>query len=120
MRDIHPQPKAVQPEDALVVTLRLGDLRRLIRSELEQLDSSTPPEVLDRRGAAALLRVSVAQLDRLAKSGKIRQHTLGDSPRYLRAELLEDVRSPPWGSVRRDGLRRRAHVTRPGEARTDG
>lgn len=119
MRDIHPQPEPVQLEDALVVTLRIGDLRRLIRSELEQLDASTPPEVLDRRGAAALLRVSVAQLDRLAHAGKIRQHKVGDSPRYLRAELLEDVRSPPWGGVRRDGLRRRSHA-RPGEARTDG
>lgn len=79
------------PHEGLVV-LTTTELRDLIRAELEHVQTEPPPEVLDRKGAAQLLRVSVPQLDRLVRAGKIPAGKIGDSPRFLRSDLLAAVR----------------------------
>lgn len=48
-------------------------------------------EVLTRREAADVLRCSLATLDRLARDGEITPRRVGDSPRYLRGELISYV-----------------------------
>ncbi len=58
----------------------------------DELAATPPADVLDVQGACELLRVSRAQLHRLVKSGRVRERRLGDSPRYVRGELLEDLR----------------------------
>ncbi|MCA9594092.1 MAG: helix-turn-helix domain-containing protein [Myxococcales bacterium] len=72
-----------------------GELRELVSSAVAEAMAEVPgaaPEVLDRARAAELLGVSLATLRRLVTAGEVREHRLGDSPRYLRSELLEDVR----------------------------
>lgn len=51
-----------------------------------------PSEVLDVESACELLDVSRSTLHRLVRDGQIRERRLGDSPRYLRSELIEDLR----------------------------
>lgn len=85
----------------LLVTLTVADLRALLSEALcDSLAPSQPPrEVLTRREAADFLRTSVATLDRLARDGEIPSRRVGDSPRYLRADLLAYVRGDaPAGS----------------------
>lgn len=91
MREIAHTTPTVQP-DRLTVTLTAGELAELIRAELEHVQTTPPAEILDRRGAAQLLGVSVAQLDRLTRAGKIPSGRIGDSPRYVRADLIAAVR----------------------------
>lgn len=86
------------PGNALLVTLTTDDLRAIVLATVTEalsgsLPGSEPPrEVLTRRDAADVLRVSVATLDRLARDGEITPRRVGDSPRYLRSELLAYVR----------------------------
>jgi predicted DNA-binding protein (UPF0251 family) len=76
-----------------VVVLTVDQLRAVLREELAELQPVAPvAEVLDTEAACAFLGVSRATLHRAVKSGAIRQHKLLDSPRFLRSELIEDLR----------------------------
>lgn len=75
-----------------MVDATLADLRAILREELAELAPAAVPEILDTTQACQLLQVSRATLARLVLAGHVRQRRLGDSPRYLRAELLEDLR----------------------------
>jgi len=82
----------------MLVQLSSDDLRGIILGAVAEplggsLPGSEPPrEVLTRKEAADFLRVSLATLDRLARDGDITPRRVGDSPRYLRSELLVCVR----------------------------
>src|SRR6188768_4019457 len=55
---------------------------------LDGIQPAQSPEVLTRKEAAELLRTSLATLDRLCREG-LPFHLLGDSRRFVRAELLQ-------------------------------
>lgn len=67
------------------------ELSALITEAVEKaLDvgaTDAPRDILDSAGACEFLGVSRATLHRLRKEG-LPQHRVGDSPRYLRSELL--------------------------------
>lgn len=92
MREIADHTDHGKPDETRVVDATLGDLRALVREELADLAPAAPPEVLTTEQACQVLQVSRATLARLVLAGHVRQRRLGDSPRYLRAELLEDLR----------------------------
>lgn len=95
----------------MLVTLTKDDLRGLILDAVtEALEgqgraSQAAQDVFTRKEAADFLRTSVATLDRLARDGEIPSRRVGDSPRYLRADLLAYVRggAPSGSSLRAVG-----------------
>lgn len=75
----------------------IADERIAVFEEHRAIDSDRP---LDRSGAAAFLDTSLASFDRLRKkAGFPRPLMLGDSPRWLRRELLQ------WLESQREGER---------------
>jgi hypothetical protein len=78
-----------------LAVVSLDELAELLRGAVREAvaEQATPaPEVLDRAGAAAFLNVSLTTLHRLVKTGAVRERRLLDAPRYVRSELLEDLR----------------------------
>lgn len=79
-----------------LVTITADELAAVVRAAvadaLSERDPAPTPEILSTEQACAYLGVSRATLHRLVQSGQVRQRRLGDSPRYLRAELIEDLR----------------------------
>lgn len=80
-----------------IVGLTVAQLRELIAESVAEVladgsPSHQPSEVLTRREAAEFLKTSVATLDRLVREGSLPSHRLGDSPRFVRAELLAYLR----------------------------
>lgn len=76
-----------------VAVVELEELRSLVTSTLaEMLEGFSPGapahEVLTRAEAAEFLRCSLPQLGRLVRLQGLPFHVLGDSRRFLRAELL--------------------------------
>jgi len=72
------------------------ELPRVLALVLPSVLASIRPaerEMMTRAETAEFLGVCLPQVDRLAAAGRIRRHMLGDSPRYYRSELLEDVRA---------------------------
>ena len=68
-------------------------IRAAISEAMEELEPRDPPrEILDRRGCADLLGCSIAQVDRLTREHALPMRRCGDSPRYLRADVLEWLR----------------------------
>ncbi len=78
-----------------LVVVPADQLRELVNDAVREVicdhAPGAAPEVLDRAGAAAFLGVGLTTLHRLVKAGKIRERRLGEMPRYLRSELIEDV-----------------------------
>ena len=78
----------------LAVTLTVDQLSELIRGAVadavaEMVPGQGPGEVLTRTEAAAFMRCSLTQLDRLSRTDGLPFHLLGDSRRFLRSELLD-------------------------------
>lgn len=79
--------------EPLAVTLTTAELAALVRDAVAEAlsERSAPdtcrPEVMTRAEAAAYLRCSLGQLDRLAREGDLPWHRLGDSKRFFRNEL---------------------------------
>lgn len=77
-----------------LVVCQAEELEALILKALERAGLaapvSEPPAVLDALEACELLRISRAKLHRLRKEG-LPDHRVGDSPRFLRSELLAYV-----------------------------
>ena len=73
-----------------VLTEILGEMRAL-REAVERGQGDVAPTLLDREQAAAYLRLSVSQLDNLARCGDIRRVKFGEGPRarvlYRRKDL---------------------------------
>ncbi|HMR04443.1 MAG TPA: hypothetical protein PKA88_01675 [Polyangiaceae bacterium] len=103
----HASPRRQGDAKALLAASKLGGGERLavltpeqlaalvrdaVRDVMSEQDPDAVPEVLDRAGAAQFLGVSLTTLHRLVKSGAVREHRLSDAPRYVRSELLDDLR----------------------------
>lgn len=81
--------------DALAVTLTVDQLRSLVREELSESSAHNgkpASEVMTTDEACEFVRCSRATLNRLVAAKKIRCRRLGDSPRFIRSELIEDIR----------------------------
>jgi excisionase family DNA binding protein len=84
--------------DRRIIDFTESQLRDLIAGALLTMPVEaprTPPDVLDRAGAAALLGVSLSKLDGLARAetDPLPFYRVGDVRRFLRADLLEWVRA---------------------------
>ena len=78
-------------EDPRLIDLRLSDLRRLVREEVERIEGArkAPDGYIDSSEAAKLLSLHPSQVIRLAREGKIPARMVGKRWRFLVSELVE-------------------------------
>ena len=86
----------------VAVILELEELiqmiRDIVRQELEELSLKQPkveqkPEWLTRKQVADYFFVSLGTIDNLTRSGILKKHYLGRSPRFKRDEVLQAFES---------------------------
>jgi len=83
--------KTVAPQIAIVQIEQLEELaRRTAEHVLTEVTPQPPPEILDVTSACAFLLVSRTTLHRWRTMG-LPTHMVGDSPRFLRSELINWV-----------------------------
>jgi excisionase family DNA binding protein len=85
--------RSTQTEDPLLVTLTRSALAEIIGEALADFVPPAPePQILTQAQAAELLQVSTRTVRTLVAEHGLPEHRVGDSPRYLRSELIELVR----------------------------
>lgn len=89
---VQPKAEPSKLDCTRLVDCTLGDVRQIAREECAEGTPATAPEVLTTEQACQFLQVSRATLHRLVLAGRVRRRMLGDSPRFLRLELIEDLK----------------------------
>ena len=86
------------PDSPLLVTLTAAQLRGLVTEALDEyVPRDPPPEILTQAQAATLLHCSTRTVRELVRERALPEHRVGDSPRYVRGELVDWVRQQGGG-----------------------
>lgn len=89
--------RAVGKIEAATRFLESRHIENLIAATVRGAVLQAASPLCDRAGAAALVGCEVSTIDRAVKAGILQAHYLGESPRFVKAQVIEAVTSGRWG-----------------------
>lgn len=88
--------RAVGKIEAATRFLESRHIENLIAATVRGAVLQAHSPLCDRAGAAALVGCEVSTIDRAVKAGILQAHYLGDSPRFVKAQVIEAITSGRW------------------------
>lgn len=98
-----PLQRAVAQLEAATTFLGSRYIENLIVTTVKATVQQAVSPLCDRAGAAALAGCDVSRIDRAVKSGILQAHYLGESPRFVKAEIIEAITSGRWATNKVEG-----------------